>query len=230
MNLPLAGDAPCMYVELGPAARSGREGDADVLLPPESGTEAALLRDYLGILAFHFGRPGADVSVAGINAAFANLPGLLLRENAAAQTVTLEGNHVSSELADFAVELAKGWSRVSDWAVLLPVTRAMVGCHYEADGVARVPGRTQTAIVLWRPLSASPALGYCTVDLVADPGEPDAFGEPIGPRWKANWLHAYYFANGSALDSSLQFASQIQVQGFSTNVASVRGYRAVPLG
>jgi hypothetical protein len=230
MNLPEAGGPLCTYVELGPAAQPARKGDAAVLLPPDPGTEAALLRDYLGILVFHFGRPGADVSAAGISAAFANLPGLLLRENAAAQTMTLVGNHVSGERGDLAVELAKAWSRVSDWAVLLPVTQAMVGCLCDADGSALVAGRTQTAIVLWRPLSASPALGYCTVNLVADPGDPDAFGEPIGPRWKANWLHAYYFANSSALTSSLQFAAQIQVQGLSTHVAGVCGYRAVPLG
>jgi hypothetical protein len=199
-----------MYVELAPAGSA-----------PIPGTAGALLRSYLGILAFHFRQPGADYSPAGIAAAVANLPGLLLQDGGhAQQEISVAPSLLAGGLA---AVLANQWGAPAKSPNLLSLARPMV---------AR-PG-SATLLVLQRPANDEPVLELMrlALGLQQSPAQP---GQPPQPTQQAATLsidcaRTSWTVLDDTLASSLAFVADLGRQGLIADLAKTPGYVAIPLG
>jgi hypothetical protein len=198
-----------MYVELAPAGST-----------PVAGTAAALLRSYLGILAYYFRQPAADCSPAGIAAAIGNLPGLLMQD----------GGHAQEEIAvapsllvgGLAAILANLWDAPARSPNLLSLARPMI---------AR-PG-SATLLVLQRPANEAPVLESMrlTLNVQRSPAPPV---QPAQPTQQAATLsidcaRTSWTVFDSSLASSLAFAADLGRQGLIADLAKTPGYVAIPL-
>jgi len=218
MNVPTIAAVVPMYIELAPATL------------PVAGTPSALLRDYLGILAFHFQKPGADRSASAISDAIGQLPGLLMQGTSQSHDqLTLAPTHPQAPASGLAGIVAGVWGIVSSSPRLLPLTQPITG--YLAAGDPTAPGGSSLSvslIVLERPVAGPPMLGHTELALTLRQNPPSP---PVAPtrRLSVDWSRTTYTVVDAELAATQQFADQLRQQGLIADLAKTTGYLLVAL-
>lgn len=221
MNVSTTASVVPMYVELAPASL------------PVAGTPAALLRDYLGILAFHFQKPGADRSASAISDAFVNLPGLLLQGSSQSHDqLTLAPTNPQAPASGLAGIVAGVWGIVSSSPRLLPLTQPITG--YLAAGDPTAPDGSSLSvslIVLERPASGPPTLGCTELALTLRQNPPSPTSPSVTPtrQLSVDWSRTIYSVVDTQLAAAQQFADQLRQQGLIADLANTTGYLSVAL-
>lgn len=172
-----------------------------------AGTAGALLHGYLGILAYYFQQPGADCSSAGINAALGNLPGLVMQDIGQEQhEVTVPPSSIAGALATV---LASQWGAVARSPKLLSLVQPMVDVRaYDAS-----------LLVLQRPANKAPVLESLQLSL--------RLQEPTSLSVAS--MRTSCTVSDDQLASSLAFVGDMSHQGRVADLATTRGYFAIPL-
>jgi hypothetical protein len=195
-----------MYVELAPAGST-----------PIPGTAGALLRSYLGILAYYLRQPGADCSAGGISDALSMLPGLVTQS---IQQVEEEFSvpPSSSSASGLAAILASGWSVAANSPKLLSLVRPM----------AAGSGSSATLIVLQRPANDVPTLEILALTATLQQGQAQPIQHP--PTLSMTGWRTTCTVRDDTLASALAFVADLNRQGRIADLAKTPGYVAIPLG
>lgn len=223
MNLSVTAQAEPMYVELAPAGSM-----------PAAGTTAALLRDYLGILAWYLDKPGSVPDAAAISTAIANLPGLVLQNTTQGSdrvAVTRAGPQAdASALAGILAGMLGAASTASAMLTLSkPIARHLDAVDPDGPDGSSLP---VSMIVLRRPAGGTPTLEFITLTLTLRESDPPTTTvlPPPGPvrELSAVWSVTTYTATESQLASSQQFVDQMRQEGRIADLSRTAAYLAVP--
>lgn len=218
MNVSTTSAVVPMYVELGPASL------------PVAGTAAALLRDYLGILGFHFQKPGVDRSASAISDALGALPGLLmLGSSQSHDQLTLASTNPQAPASGLAGIVAGVWGIVSSSPRLLPLTQPITA-HIAAGDPTAPEGSSLSVslIVLERPASGPPLLG-CTELALTLRQSPPTSTVTATQQLSVDWSRTTYGVVDADLAANQQFADQFRQQGFIADLAKTPGYLMVAI-
>lgn len=218
MNVSTTSAVVPMYVELAPAAL------------PVAGTPAALLRDYLGILAFHFQKPGVDRSASAISDALGTLPGLVMQASSQAHDqLILAPTNPQAPASGLAGIVAGVWGIVSSSPRLLPLTQPITA-HLAAGDPTAPDGSSLSVslIVLERPVAGPPMLGCTELALTLRQTPPSSTVTPTR-QLSVDWSHTTFSVVDADLAANQQFADQLRQQGFIADLAKTTGYLLVAI-
>lgn len=221
MNLSVTAPAVSMYVELAPAGST-----------PTAGTTAALLRDYLGILAWYLDKSGSVPDAAAITTAIANLPGLVLQNATRGSdrvAVTPVGPPSASVLAGILAEIL---GSAPTAPAMRTLSKPLAGhlAAVDPDG-SSLP---VSMLVLTRPAGGTPTLEFITLALTLRESVPPtttAMQPRPGPSLElsAVWSVTTYTVAEGQLASSQQFVDQMRQQGRIADLSRTAAYLAVPI-